>query len=353
MKINIISSLNSPDQVGGAALRCLAIERVYNMLGLTTQTWYQDQIIKKNGLSSFVKSIPFGHQTRIFFQRANIGLPPAHFLHLDNLRQFNWNIHCDGKPKIIYNAHNLEFENYYDRKDNFFSRGFRQFEAKKIESADLIFVCSEREKNILCTIHPPLRSKIFILPNLLNRMDYNPDLPKNLISFVGTLNYYPNILAVNYLCDYFIKKLPPEIKKTHRFVIAGRSPLPQMKEKAINAGFEFYSDLSAQEIKDIFAHTLITLAPITSGSGTRIKIVEAIFSGCHVLSTPLGAEGISSKLITYSDLENFPQTFCSLINTRSKIDVQNELQSFSHQYDLATWFQDNKRELHARMELPR
>jgi glycosyltransferase involved in cell wall biosynthesis len=48
------------------------------------------------------------------------------------------------------------------------------------------------------------------------------------------------------------------------------------------------------DARPYFADASITVCPILSGSGTRLKILEAMSMGNPVVSTTLGAEGITA-----------------------------------------------------------
>ena len=48
------------------------------------------------------------------------------------------------------------------------------------------------------------------------------------------------------------------------------------------------------DLTDAYATASVSVAPIRFGTGTRIKILEAMAHACPVLSTPLGAEGIEA-----------------------------------------------------------
>jgi hypothetical protein len=53
----------------------------------------------------------------------------------------------------------------------------------------------------------------------------------------------------------------------------------------------------------------LVLAPLTSGGGTRLKIIEALACGQHVLSTSFGAAGLSSQPVPglqLCELAEFP-----------------------------------------------
>ena len=97
------------------------------------------------------------------------------------------------------------------------------------------------------------------------------------------------------------------------------------------------ANLTQEEIFKIFAQTKLLLVPLIEGSGTRLKIVEAIFSGAHVLSTPLGAEGINSELINISELNAFEDNFKKIIESDLGQINKEIAPSFWNEFDLDQW----------------
>ena len=76
-------------------------------------------------------------------------------------------------------------------------------------------------------------------------------------------------------------------------------------------------------MKKLHAQTKVLLVPLFNGSGTRLKIVEALFSGASVLSTQIGAEGIESKFIKISSVENFSQQLSVILKDSMPIKKEH------------------------------
>jgi polysaccharide biosynthesis protein PslH len=99
--------------------------------------------------------------------------------------------------------------------------------------------------------------------------------------FVASMTFQPNIDAAN----HFINKIQGNIPKKQFQVIGYYTNKPKSIDKNIKyLGY----------IEDIrpFLKNSIMVCPIFKGSGTRIKILTAFSSGCPVISTSKGAEGI-------------------------------------------------------------
>jgi len=342
MKITILSSLNDENQKGGAYLRVKAIAEIYQKLGFETEILYHSNYKTFNNIKSIFLPFLFGKSSRVFFKSSEMININSDYLHLDNLRHLNWSF--DKKIPIIFNAHNLEYETIFSRKKNLISKLFFKYEVSKLKKANFIWVCSQREKEILKNESAELNKKVYVIPNLVDSSIYKNSKDKNIVSFIGTLDYYPNILAVDYLLTKFFPKIKTSLYKEFEFVIAGRNPIVRHIKLANDLGIKIIANLTQDEIIDLYSKTKILLVPITEGSGTRLKIIEGLFSGSSILSTNLGAEGIKSSKIYYSSIDRFPENFQKIISDEKLLNNDIE-ESTKNSFDIDQWFIINKTHL--------
>jgi glycosyltransferase involved in cell wall biosynthesis len=92
----------------------------------------------------------------------------------------------------------------------------------------------------------------------------------------------PNVEAVNFLVTHVAPRFP-EV----RFVIAGSS-VPEGLSRALNVQYAGY----VPEIRSLYRSLqTIVIAPLFSGTGQRVKLLEAFAMACPVVTTPVGALG--------------------------------------------------------------
>ena len=77
----------------------------------------------------------------------------------------------------------------------------------------------------------------------------------------------------------------PEI----RFTIVGRNPSQEIRALASDS---VTVTGTVEDVRPFYAGALAVVAPLRVGSGTRLKILEAMAAGVPVASTRLGAEGL-------------------------------------------------------------
>jgi glycosyltransferase involved in cell wall biosynthesis len=139
------------------------------------------------------------------------------------------------------------------------------------------------------------------MPNLEKRIDYSPDT----FFFIGSMNWEPNKEAVQRLLYTIFPLIQREIP-TAQLILAG-SFMPQdllvhQQEGVKIVGF-------VDDINLFFKSNGILLSPIQSGSGVRVKLIEAMNMGLPIISTSKGAEGIpqEGQLIIEDNPNDFAQ----------------------------------------------
>lgn len=112
------------------------------------------------------------------------------------------------------------------------------------------------------------------------------------ILFTGQLDYPPNMDAV----IRFYLRVMPELRKLHpgvRFAAVGHKAVPLVR--AIHNGRDCVIASSVPDITPYYESASVVVVPIRLGSGTRIKVLEALARGKAVVSTSVGAEGIDVR----------------------------------------------------------
>jgi len=113
------------------------------------------------------------------------------------------------------------------------------------------------------------------------------------IVFCGSMDWLPNVDAV----EYFLSQVLPLIRErlpNTTFTIAGRSPDARVL-KAVDGLAGVHVTGRVDDMRNYLWGAKISVVPIRIGGGTRLKIYECMAAGLPVVSTTVGAEGLSYK----------------------------------------------------------
>ena len=165
------------------------------------------------------------------------------------------------------------------------------YEKRFCASADVVVATSELDAAKLRRMAPA--KKVFVVPNAVDAAPFDDLLarPGESIFFSGTLTYGPNIEGL----DWFVAKVLPRLRSSMgarlpRMVVAGADPGPELVQRLTAAGIEVHPN--PPSMLPLLGEAAVVIAPLRSGSGTRLKILEAMAAGRAVVSTGKGAEGL-------------------------------------------------------------
>ncbi len=126
------------------------------------------------------------------------------------------------------------------------------------------------------------------------------------IGFLGSLDWEPNVDGVL----WFIHVILPLIRKRHPgvvFEIAGRR-VPE-RIRALHDGSHVIVVGEVEDAQATRASWIVNVVPLRSGSGIRIKILEALAGGDAVVTTSVGCEGIGLHNEAEALIADDPQAF--------------------------------------------
>jgi hypothetical protein len=157
---------------------------------------------------------------------------------------------------------------------------------------DGVSVCTQEDVSALRAAHPG--THVVKVPNVIDRPALPPREPDGTtrLLFVGNLSFYPNTQALHLFVTQALPRVRAQVRDVSLTVV-GLHPGDDVARWSREYGFALHADVPS--VQPYYAASDIVLAPILFGSGTRIKILEAMAYGRAVVSTTLGAEGLDCE----------------------------------------------------------
>jgi O-antigen biosynthesis protein len=170
-----------------------------------------------------------------------------------------------------------------------------RYELRVLPRFDRVQVCSPENGDYLLSFMPGLRGRIDDnrAGIATSRYEFQANgRESETMLFLGSFRHLPNQEGLN----WFTQKVLPlvlEHKPRARLVIVGSQPplnhsLPHLPDNIELRGF-------VEDVREPLGRYAVFVCPILSGSGMRVKLLEAFAAGIPVVSTPLGAEGLAGK----------------------------------------------------------
>jgi len=168
------------------------------------------------------------------------------------------------------------------------------YERRLWSELDGIVTMSETDRAHILQHRPEARA--WSVPNGVNTDFFSfgqrlEDGSKRLL-FLGYFQHTPNLPALRFfLADIYpgLKQRVPEAE----LAVVGAAPPPDIRERHGCDGISVYGYVP--DVRPFMADCQALVAPIRSGGGTRLKILESFAAGLPVVSTSLGMEGIEME----------------------------------------------------------
>ncbi len=171
-----------------------------------------------------------------------------------------------------------------------------RYELGTLPACDQVQVCTPANRDYLLSFAPGLASKTRAgLRAGIDTTHYefrNCGREPLTMLFVGSFRHDPNRIAM----DWFVAEVMPRVlarQPAASLIVAGSDPPPE----------HAYSDFSGalrmlgyvDDVREPLGRYAVFVCPILSGSGVRVKLLEAFAAGIPVVSTRVGAEGLATK----------------------------------------------------------
>lgn len=209
--------------------------------------------------------------------------------------------------KLVYDAFNAEAAMQYaiyqiDRQNprrwlaaaySFVqSHRINQFEQKLCTQADLVIAVSPEDAAILQQ-HVPAKP-VRVVANGIFVSDYEKsnselDLGNNALVFTGKMDYRPNVDAALWFADHILPGIKQVVSDIH-FYIVGQQPHASLEHLRDNPAIVVTGWV--ESVVPYLKNAQLYVAPLRMGSGTRLKILEAMAAGAAVVATTLAASGM-------------------------------------------------------------
>lgn len=186
---------------------------------------------------------------------------------------------------------------------------FHMYLSRLLQSFQAVTVVSEKERELVAENFPGVR-QIVVLPNCMNMDDYqdiHAEPRNNTIIFTGSFRYITNYEAMLWFVEKVFPLIIEQIPDAELTITGDHANLPLPSNRnVILAGY-------VDDIKKLIASSMVAIAPLWSGGGTRLKILEAMAVGTPVVATSKGAEGLDVRNGEHLFIADDPKNFSNCV----------------------------------------
>lgn len=216
-------------------------------------------------------------------------------IYVEHLVMMQYVLKKNNNAKIIfYDDESVLFQKSFglinSLKEKIKNFRLSNFETKALNSSDLILTISKEEKEYLQT---ETKKNVLWLPWPININKYefswtgNKVNSKFIILFLGNFIHYPNREALKII----VKNIYPALKNNRNILFRIVGINLHLVKKYIPNEFEVHEDVA--DVRPFLRTSDLFIAPIYSGGGMRIKVLEAAAIGIPLLISPLANFGFA------------------------------------------------------------
>jgi glycosyltransferase involved in cell wall biosynthesis len=201
--------------------------------------------------------------------------------------------------RVVLNLHNIEsvlhescalaeggLAGFAHRR---FAAQSRGLERKWLPRFDSVLTASEADAQRVRNLHAGANAIVY--PNAIPMTPKPNRIEENVVAFSGNMEYHPNRTAV----QFFAREIWPVLSRNNpslKWRLIGMNPAAI--EGDIRGLDRVETTGPVEDAITELAAAKVVVAPLRSGSGTRLKIIEAWAAGRAVVATNLGAEGLTA-----------------------------------------------------------
>lgn len=220
---------------------------------------------------------------------------------------------------VVLRAHNVEhmiWQRIAKSERNLFKRNYikhlaltlRAYEVEHLNGYDGVMGITDTDVETLRTLgcRKPMVSIPFgILPEGTPQVEEEP----NTLFHIGSMDWMPNQEGIRWFLDKIWPKVH-ELMPQLTLYLAGRKMPDEMMEMD-QPGVRVVGEVP--DAMYFISSKQINVVPLLSGSGIRVKIIEAMSAGKAVITTHVGAEGIKYTDGTNILIADTPEQFVEQI----------------------------------------
>jgi glycosyltransferase involved in cell wall biosynthesis len=178
-----------------------------------------------------------------------------------------------------------------------------------------VIAVSENDRQQMLAMDPA--SEITVVPTGVDTQQFQVAPPSSAtpprIVFTGSMDWEPNIDAMEFFCAQIWPRILAEFPGAI-FQIVGRNPFAKVQRLASDS---VQVTGTVPSVTDYLRDATVVVVPLRIGGGTRLKIYEAMAMGKALVSTSIGAEGLSFQngrdLLLADDASAFAEAILLLL----------------------------------------
>ena len=184
-------------------------------------------------------------------------------------------------------------------------RNSRRLEHWAAQAYDLVVTPSPQDARAL-------PGNVGVVPNGVDaeRFQPSPLPPEPRLVFTGALHTLPNRDGIIWFCAEIWPRIRDQVPEARLDIVGSRPPHNVAALDQLD-GVTVHADVSA--VPPFLERARVAVVPLRIGSGSRLKVLEALAAGRPVVGTTIGVEGLDAVAGRHLLVEDDPDAFARAV----------------------------------------
>lgn len=218
-----------------------------------------------------------------------------------------------------------------------------RFERWALGAADVVITVSHNDRDNLPLLSATEPREVLVVPNTIDVAEYvwagaiQPSEQFDVV-FTGKMDYRPNIDGVLWFADEIWPRVLAQ-RPSATWGIVGQRPHPRLERVRQLPGVTLTGRVP--QVQPYLAGCQVYIIPLRIGSGTRLKLIEAMAANCAIVATTVGAEGFpvtnGDNILLANDPVEFAVAILNLLDDAPRREAMGQAaRAFAAHYDWRT-----------------
>ena len=189
------------------------------------------------------------------------------------------------------------------------------YEVRACARFDAVVCMTDEDARLLAGFLSPARLRtipIGVDSGFFERGPVSGDaLQEQSMLFVGNYRHTPNQESVHYMADRVLPKVLSRVPEAEFRVVGGNTEMLERERLERLPGVRLGGYV--EDLRPLYRECAVFAAPILSGNGMRVKLLEALSMGMAVVTTPLGAQGFRVRHGEELLIADSPEAFATAV----------------------------------------
>jgi len=192
-------------------------------------------------------------------------------------------------------------------------RRLTRYERQVVETATHTLAVSDADAAAFRKLVPG--RPVSVVPNGINFQQYATpdttlDLGRNALVFTGSMSYRPNVDAALWFAGQVLQRIREVVPDVTFFIVGSR---PHRRLSALREREHIHITGWVPDVNPFLHAATVYIAPLRMGSGTRLKLLQAMAARRAIVSTDIGVQGLAVEDNVHLKLANDAGEFAQAV----------------------------------------